>query len=107
VHTLLVWELEFHIPSLKSITARGVFKTGLLRIIELEVLFLMSITIKYTGTRFIWSSIITLFILPKACLVESLASNRSISHFSSFFYQDQVNHIVLWIGHLHLIPSLR
>jgi hypothetical protein len=56
-------------------------------------LLLMSIIIKSIGTKFMCSSIITLLILPKACLVESMASNRSISHFSSFFYQDQVYHI--------------
>jgi hypothetical protein len=98
------WNFTF--PSFESITAPVVLKKGQPRIIVLEVLLRMSITIKSIGTKFIWISIITSFILPKACLVESSAGNRSISHFS-IFYQDQVNHIVLWRRNLHLIPSLK
>jgi hypothetical protein len=47
-------------------------------------LLLMSIMIKSTGTKFIWSSIIKLSILPKACLVESSASNKLMSYFFHF-----------------------
>jgi hypothetical protein len=56
------WNFTF--PSLKSITAPVVFKKGLPMIIGLEVLLLMSIIIKSIGTKVMWSSIITSFILP-------------------------------------------
>jgi hypothetical protein len=56
-------------------------KNGLPWIIGLEVLLLMSITIKSTGTKVIYSSIMILSTLPKAFLVEPSASKRSISHF--------------------------
>jgi hypothetical protein len=51
---------------LESIIAPLVLKKGLPRIIGLEVLLLISIIIKSTGTKVIWISIITSFILPKA-----------------------------------------
>jgi hypothetical protein len=51
LHKLLVWELIFTFPSFESITAPVVLKKGLPRIIGLEVLLLMSITIKPTGTK--------------------------------------------------------
>jgi hypothetical protein len=84
LYTLLVRELKLHITFLESITVPVVLRKGLPRIIGLEVLLLMSIIIKSIGTKVIWSSIITSFIISKACLVESSASNKSMSHFSSF-----------------------
>jgi hypothetical protein len=59
------WNFTF--PSLESIIAPVVLKKGLLGIIRLEVLLLMSITTKSIGTKVIWSLIITLSNLPKAC----------------------------------------
>jgi hypothetical protein len=79
-----MWELKLQIPSLESIIAPVVLKNGLPRIIGLEVLLLMSITIKSIGTKVIWSSNMILSTLPMACLAESSASKRSISHFFYF-----------------------
>jgi hypothetical protein len=42
----------------------------------------MSMIMKFTCTKVICNSIITLFMLPKECLVEQSASCKSILHFS-------------------------
>jgi hypothetical protein len=55
------WNFTF--PSFESIIAPVLLKKGLSRIIGLEVLLLMSITIKSTGKKFIWILIITSLIL--------------------------------------------
>jgi hypothetical protein len=65
-------------------TPHVVLKNGLPRIIILEFLLPMSITIKSTGTIVICNSIIIFSILPNACLVESSASKRLTSHYTIF-----------------------